>query len=459
MRQLERGLGLVDATSIVLGGIIGASIFLVPAAVAHQVGAPGLALIAWLLSGFLAVFSAMCFAELGAAIPETGGTYAFLKRAFPETPVAFLFGWMMFFAYSTGAIAVVAIMAASYMGQLIEQFTDYGDGTSKAVAVGLIAALTTLNYLGVRIGGNTQAVITFLKVGAILAVIGAALLVFGGEGQPLTPLLPAGASPIGMIEAVGAAMVLSMFSYSGAFFITHVAEEVRRPERNIPLAISISMATVIALYLLLNVAYMHVLPFDELRHSDRVASDMMAAIFGPAGANAMALVVTLSAIGVLNAQLLNYPRIAFALARDGLFFRRVAVIHGRHHTPAIAIILVGLVASVFALSGTYSELLGYVGFVVHFFICLAVVAVMILRRREPDLPRPFKVWGYPFTPLAFLAVSTWYLGNLLINRFDQTVIGILIVGVGLPFYYYWRNRGRSESVPVTSVESSERRNP
>jgi len=440
--KLDRGLGPWKSTSLVLGGIIGVSIFLVSSAMADRVGTPGLLLLTWALSGLLATIAAMAFAELGASVPENGGTYAFLRRAFPGTPIAFSFAWMMFFAYSTGAIAVVAIMAANYLGQFAERFMPYSERTSTLVAVTIIMTLTTLNYFGARLGGGVQTAITALKVSAVIFAIVCALFIFQGEAQPLGAIVVQGDS-LGVTAAnVGGAMVLSFFSYSGAYFVTHVAEEIAEPEKNIPRAIIISMATVLLLYMLLNIAYVYVLPFEVLQRSERVGADMMQAILGPVGADVLTLIVVVSAIGALNAQILNYPRIIFALARDGLFFQRVAEVHPKHRSPSVAILLIGIIASLFALAGTYRQILEYVGFVMHLFICLAVVAVIVLRIREPNLDRPFKVWGYPYTLVLFLLLSVAYLGNLLINSFANTIVGVLIVLSGLPFFYYWRRQCR-----------------
>ena len=437
--QLRRGLGRLEATTLVVGGIIGTTIFLVTSDVARTVGSPELVLLTWLTAGLLAGAAALCFAELSAAIPETGGTYVFLKRAYRSNLVGFGFAWMMCFAYGTGAIAVVAIMAATFLMPVLHRF-GLADGEPVALtAVALIAALTALNSRGIRLGGLTQNVLTFLKIALILIVIVVPLAlaeidfsrVAGQQGMP-ADILPA-------IQNVGTAMILCLFSYSGAYFVTHVAEEVREPQQNVPKAILNGFLIVLALYLAINVMYVAVLPFDEVAASGRIASDVMARVLGRNGEVITAFAIFCSSVGVLNAQLLNYPRIPFALARDGLFFHAIGRVSGSSGAPANAIVLVGALASLFALTGSYTLILGYVAFVSHFFICLAVLAVIVLRIREPDLPRPYRVWGYPLTPIAFLVVSAVYLGNLVITTPRQILVGIGIVVVGLPFYAYWRN--------------------
>lgn len=444
-RQLVRGLGQLEATTLVVGGIIGTTIFLVTSEVAATVGSPALVLLTWLIAGLLAGAAALCFAELSAAIPETGGTYVFLKRAYGSDIVGFGFAWMMCFTYGPGATAVVAIMAATFLLPVLQALGLVGDGNIAVTAIVIIAVLTALNASGVRRGGLTQNVITFVKVTLILAVI---VLPIAGAGAQFERLLAAPTQSEGALAAaqdVGTAMILCLFSFSGAYFVTHVAEEVRTPEKTIPRAILTGFLIVLGLYLAINSAYLVTLPFDEVMRSERIAADMMGTVLGERGALFTAFIIFCSAMGALNTQLLSYPRIPFALARDGYLFRRIAEVNKRSRTPANAIVLVGLLASLFALTGSYSEILSFVAFVSHFFICLAVLAVIMLRIREPDLPRPYRVWGYPATPIAFLLVSAVYLGNLVATRPVAVSAGIVLVLAGLPFYYHWRRASIRQS--------------
>lgn len=434
---LIRGLGRLEATNLVVGGIIGTSIFLITSEIATIVGSPGLVLITWLVAGLLAGAAALCFAELSAAIPRTGGTYVFLKRAYRSEIVAFSFGWMMCFAYGTGAIAVVAIMAATFLIPVLEAVGIPAAGRLGPIAVALIAVLTLLNVQGIREGGITQNVITFLKLLLIAALMSVPLFLGEPRLGRFTEVSNA-ASPGSMAAAVGTALMICLFSYNGAYFVTHVAGEIREPRKNIPKAILGGFLIVLCVYLSINVLYLTVMPFPDIEASERIAADLMGRLLGPAGAILTSAVVFVSAIGVLNAQLLNYPRIQFALASDGLFFRRIAVVSEKTKTPAAAILLVGFFSSLFALTGSYVLILSYVAFVIHFFICLSVIAVIILRVREPELERPYRVWGYPLTPAAFLLVSIFYLGNLLVTQPFNVAVGIAIVLSGLPFYVYWR---------------------
>ncbi|RLA28106.1 MAG: hypothetical protein DRQ63_04300 [Gammaproteobacteria bacterium] len=439
-KTLVKGLGQLEATTLVVGGIIGTTIFLITSNIAELVGSPVLVFITWIVAGLLAGAAALCFAELSAAMPETGGTYVFLRRAYNSELVSFAFAWMICFAYGTGAIAVVAIMAATFLVPVLAAFEfDIAEYVNE-IAVILIVVLTLLNSSGVRHGGLTQNVLTALKVSLLLLVVliplvlvdmQPARLVQGGFGN----------NSLGTtLQNVSDAMILCLFSYSGAYFVTHVAEEVREPHKNIPRAIIVGFLIVFGLYLLANVTYMSTMSFVDVKSSEHIASDVMARALGPKGAVVTAFVIFCSAVGVLNAQLLNYPRIVFALARDGYFFRRIAKINERSRAPSNAIVLVGVIASIFALSGSYVEILGYIAFVIHFFVCLAVLAVIILRIREPELPRPYKVWGYPFTPVAFLLISAVYLFNLIVTKPIAVMIGVGIVLVGVPFYFYWSRK-------------------
>ena len=437
---LKRGLGPLEAVTLVVGGTIGASIFLVPSAVAREVGSPGLALFAWLLTGLMALCGALSFAELAGAIPETGGTYQFLKRAYPGTPIAFLFGWMMFFAYAASATAVTTSLAVESAGHFIAKYTSFTPLMSRSLTVLIILVFTGINCFGVRESGKTQNLLTLLKVGGILAVIGACFALGEGRPQPYAPFFPEGRSLGQTTGSLGTAMILTVFSYSGWYFITHVAGEVREPQKNLPRAIFAGMGILIALYVAVNAAYIYVLPFEALRNSPRVAADAMSAVFGPVGADVISAVAFLSAIGAVNAQLLNYPRIPFSLASDGVFFRKLATVHPTRGTPVNAIAVFAGIACTFAVSGTYQDNLTYVGFVGQLFMALTVFGLIVLRRREPQLARPFRVPLYPLPPLLYIAILTWYLGNLLVNRFAFSMVGIGIVLGGLPFYWYWSRR-------------------
>ncbi|HEX6133853.1 MAG TPA: amino acid permease [Longimicrobiales bacterium] len=445
--DLERGLGVTAAATLVAGAVIGTGIFVSPAIVAREVGAPGLSLLVWGVCGLLALAGGLCFAELGSALPHTGGTYAFLLRAYRVRWLPFLFGWSMFAVVLTGVMAAVATAFSIYAGQFLDGLIPYGLWTQRAVAIACILFLTGMNCMGVRIGGRIQIAFTIAKVAGVGTLILAGLLFAGERHAPLVPLLPA--APVGgTVAAFGVAMIVALFAYNGWWYSTFVAGEVRDPERSIPRSILSGMAVVLVVYVLANVVYLMVLPFDVLQSTERPAAEAMRRIAGSGGADFIAVAVMLSAFGTVNAQLLSVPRIYFAMARDGVFFDSVARVHPRWKTPATAILLQGVVASLLALTGTFQQIITYTAFPNYLFLSLAVAGLVVLRVREPDLPRPFRVPLYPVTPGVFLIVFGWYLVNSLMHAFRDTMVGIVLTLAGLPLYLYWsrRNRRRAEAV-------------
>lgn len=434
--SLARGLGPLAATTLVAGAVIGTGIFLSPSLVAGQVGAPGLSLLVWGLCGVLALCGGLCFAELAAAMPETGGTYVYLRRAFRSELLPFLFGWSMFFVVLTGVQAAVATAFAIYAGYFLGQLFSYGMWEQRAVAVSCIAFLTVMNVLGVSIGGRIQILFTGIKVAALAGMVALGLWLGGGVGAGgITPFLPADRTGGATLAAFGTAMIVTLFAYNGWWYSTFVAGEVRDPRRNVPRSIVIGLALVLVLYLLANIVYLRVLPFEAFQATERPATDVMEALLGPAGGTLIALAVMLSAFGTVNAQMLSIPRIYFAMARDGLFFGWIRRIHPRFRTPAWAILAQGVWASGFAFSGTFRQIVTYTAFPNYFFLSLAVIGLIVLRIREPDLPRPYRVVLYPITPLLFLGVFGWYLVNSVIFEFRDTMVGIVLALSGLPFYY------------------------
>jgi basic amino acid/polyamine antiporter, APA family len=441
---LVRGLGVGGATALVAGTVIGTGIFVSPSLVADQVGAPGLSLLVWALCGLLALCGGLCYAELASALPRTGGQYAYFRRAFGGELFSFLFGWSMFFVVLTGVQAAVATAFAIYAGYFLAPVVSYGVWEQRAVAGACIALLAVMNILGVAIGGRIQVWVTVLKVGALATLVGAGLWLGGGAEAPgaLAPLLPEGRTAGATLGAFGTAMIVTLFAYNGWWYSTYVAEEVRDPERSIPRSIFLGMGIVLVLYLLANVVYLRVLPFEVLRTSERPAAEVMVSLLGTGGGTFIALAVMVSAFGTVNAQMLSIPRIYFAAARDGLFFRWIRKVHPRFRTPAWAIGAQAVWASGFALSGTFRQIVTYTAFPNYFFLSLGVVALMVLRFREPLLHRPYRVFLYPLTPLLFLGVFGWYLLNSVAYEFRDTMVGIVLTLSGLPFYYLlFRRRG------------------
>jgi APA family basic amino acid/polyamine antiporter len=426
----------------VIGGIIGSGIFLSPGLVAKEVGTPGLSLTVWIVGGLIAACGSLCYAELASALPLTGGTYVFLQRAYRSPLLAFLFGWSAFFVTFPGPIAAVATAFAEYASVFLAPIMPYGTVEKRVLAVVVILSLTAINYVSTKHGGAVGVVATALKILALLMIVAGGLIFGGADFSRLSPVLPQGATAAGVIPAFGTGLIASLFAYNGWTYSSYVGGEIKRPERNLPVSILAGIGIVIVLYVTVNLAFLTVIPFEQLRDSNHPATDLMHIVVGPIGAVIIALAVMISTLGAANAVLLSCARSYFAMAKDGLFFEVFDRVHPRWRTPGNAILAQGTMASAFAMSGSFSQILTYYAFLDYFFFTLAVGAVMILRRTEPELPRPYRVWGYPFTPVLFLSICTWYLGNTLVYRTAESLVGIGLTLTGFPFYLHWSRRQR-----------------
>jgi len=444
---LVRALGVREAIAIVVGGIIGSGIFMSPSIVAREAGAPGLSLLVWVAAGGLALCGALCYAELSAAFPQTGGTYRFLREAYPSPMVAFLFGWAFFFVDGTGAVATLATTFGTYAGYFLGHVIPYGVIEIKAAAISCIAIATVANYLGVRSGGHVQNVFTALKVLTLTVLVVSCFALGHGSTTHFVPIVPAGKGALDVASGFGTGMVAALFAYAGWSYTSYVAGEIRDPQRTVPRSILIGMAVVLVIYLSVNVAFLYVLPFKRLATSSLVAADATRQALGPAGGGLIAAGVMISTFGAINAVTLIYPRLGFAMARDGYFFAALGRVHPRFHTPGNAILVQGAVAAAFCIMGSFEQILEYYAFIDFLFFSLAVAAVIVLRVRRPTLPRPFRVWGYPVTPVLFLVVSGWYLVNLFLRRPTESMVGLVIMTVGVPFYFHWRRTRPRDATP------------
>jgi len=428
--ELPRKLGLVDATAIVVGTVIGSAIFLVPASIARSLPSASLILLLWMLSGGLSFFGALAYAELGAMMPATGGQYVYLREAYGPL-LGFLNGWASFLVIQSGAIATLAAGFSIYLSY----FIPLGPVGTKLASVLLIAVLTLVNYGGVRLGAGVQRLFTFLKVAGIGVVVASAFL------SPRHIETASAATSPGFAWTRFACL----WAYEGWSSLSFVAGEVKRPERNLLLGLGLGTAGLIAIYLSANLAYLRVLSLPAIRASDRVAASAAEATMGHIGGTLVSLTILLSIIGASNGSILTSARIYFAQARDGLFFKSVGDIHPRFETPHIAIAVQGIWAVVLALSGSYEVLFSYVIFTAWIFYGLTVLAVIVLRHKAPDLARPYKMWGYPVTPLAFAGIAFWFVINTIITTPGSSLIGLSIVAAGIPVYYFWRRSARPNS--------------
>jgi len=431
--QLLRALGWWETTSIAMGIMIGTAIFIVPAEVTRYVGSPAAALGVWTAGGLLSLFGALSFAEMAAMMPQAGGQYVYLREAYGSL-VSFLCGWAFFLAAQGGGISVLAVGFAEYLGEFF-RMTPW---QQKAAAATAIFLFTIINYRGVKEGGRVQSLLTGVKVGAIVAlIILGFVLVRGVDAEP-GPL--ATRSGGGFVASFGVALVGVLWAFEGWNTCTFAAGEVKNPQRDLPLALILGTMAVIALYLALNLVYYRVLTLQEVTHSTRVGADAAVRIFGRVGAQFVSLLIIISTLGSLNGSILAAPRVYYAMAKDGLFFRWCADIHPQYHTPHWALIVQGIWAVLLVLMGTYEELFTFVVFAGWVFYALTGYAVIVLRRKLPDLPRPYRVFGYPWVPMAFVLASVWFIVNTLIEKPMESGFGVLMVALGVPVYLFWKRR-------------------
>jgi len=436
---LVRALGLWETSAIVVGIMIGTAIFLVPADITRQVGSPRAALAVWLVGGLLSLLGALSFAELAAMFPHSGGQYVFLREAYGPL-VAFLCGWSFFVSAQTGGISVLAVGFAEYLGEV----APLSPWQLKAAAAAAIAAFTAINYVGVREGGAVQSLLTGFKTAAIAGLIILGFVVVrGGAGGPPSLALPKGSS---FAASFGVALVAAFWAYEGWNCGTFVGGEVKHAERNLPLALILGTSAVIALYLGLNLVYYHVLSVPEVAQSPRVAAAAAARFLGRPGALFVTWLIIASTLGSVNGSVLAAPRVYYAMAKDGIFFRWCAVVHPRFRTPHLALLLQGALAILLVLLGTYEQLYTYVIFAAWAFYALTALAVVVLRRKRPNLPRPYRVWGYPVVPLVFVVTAAWFLGNMLVEKPMEAGWGCLILLAGIPVYFVWKRRGVRKQV-------------
>jgi APA family basic amino acid/polyamine antiporter len=448
---LVRGLGLLEATTLIVGSVIGSGIFVAPSIMAGYIQTPGLLLGLWVLGGLLTLFGALAYGEMAAALPRAGGQYVFLTEAF--SPLwGFLYGWTFLLAINTGFIAAVSVAFAKYLGVFLPGIGEgtalfavggYSFTTAQAVALVVIAALTWLNITGLRTGAMVQNVFTIAKVAAVAVLVVLAIASGRGSADHFRPLVGAELGPeglkIGLFAALGVAMSKALFAYDAWNSVTFAAEEMREPERNLPKALVLGTLGIMAVYCAAVAVYLYMVPIQEMYavKDNRIAAEAAQRMIGSAGSAFIAIAIMVSTFGCVNGLILAGARVLFAMGRDRLFFRRAAEVHPTYRTPAPALLLQGAVAAVLTLTGTYSDLLTLTAFSSLLFNTLTVVALFVLRRKRPDLPRPYKAWGYPVLPTLYILVSVFFLYNILVGDPRNSGMGLVLTAVGLPFYAYW----------------------
>lgn len=437
--QLARRLGLFDATMIVMGGIIGSGIFINPYVVARQVHTPFLILMVWTLGGLLALAAAFIWAELASRRPDVGGQYAYLREAF-HPMVAFLYGWVLLLVIQTGGMAAVAVTFSRYFLEMSPL-----PMSDSALAAVVLATLTVINCLGVRAGSTVQSIFMVLKIVAIVAlVVCGFLFIHGPMPGPSSQLLDRPASS-DLLIAIGAAMVPVLFAYGGWQTATFVAAEIKEPEKNLPRGLIFGVVGVVALYLAANFVYLRVLGANGLASTTAPASEVMRLALGNAGARAIAAGIAISTVGFLSQSMLTAPRVYFAMAQDGLFFKAVGRVHPKTHAPIIAIILQGAMAIIIALWGRYEQILNYVVSMDFIFFGLTACCVFVFRRRQDRSSdgRITKVPGHPWTTAIFVAACWLVVLNTIYSYPNNTLIGIAILVAGIPAYLFWRRSRRA----------------
>src|SRR4051794_8043147 len=425
--ELPRRLGFLDALSIVVGIIIGAGIFLVPNLVAQELQSPARILAAWIFAGVISFFGALACAELGTAFPATGGQYVFLREMYGPL-IGFLCGWSMFAVARTAQVAWLAVTMTLYLSY----FVPMSSGAAKFLGLGALALFTAINYWGVNAGALVQKIFTLAKVAGLLLLIGAALLWRGGSAGA-----HAAVSGGFSISQFGVALIACVLACDGWVQLSFVAGEIRNPRRNILWALAIGSAACTAVYVLANIAYMRVLSIAEIAASEHVGASVAERVMGHAGGAIVSVIILMSIIGTLNGCFLTSPRIYFAQARDGLFFRKFGEVHPRHQTPGFAIVAQALWAAVLLISGSYESLLDYAMFAIWLSYGFMVAGVIVLRIKRPGLVRPYRMWGYPVTPILFLLITTWFLGNMIVSRPVPSLAGLGLILTGLPIYFVW----------------------
>ena len=432
-RELARVLTLRDLVLIVVGTTIGSGIFTVPGAVLRQSGGDlGVALVVWVVGSILALLGALTFGELGALLPDAGGSYVYVREAFGALP-AFLLGWTLFLAINTGSTATLAVAFANYLGELV----PLGPPAHKLASVAMILAVTTVNIRGVRQAASVQNWSTTLKVGAIFSLALASFALGDGFRRSDTHVFTTRLS-LPSLSAAGVALLGVLWAYEGWQNVTNSAGEAADPQRTFARGIGLGTAALVVIYLTANASYVAAVGASGVAATDRVTADVVQALFGTAAAKLVTLIILVSIFSAANGLALTGPRMYFTMARDGVFFRALAEVHPRFGTPALAVAASAAWATLLALSGTFEQLFTYVVFASWIFAALAAGSVFVLRHRQPAAPRPFRVPGYPITPALFIAAAVAIVLNTVFARPREALIGLAIVGTGAPAYFGWK---------------------
>lgn len=453
--ELVRGLSLTAAIMIVAGSMIGSGIFRKPATMAGQLMSPELLLIIWLVAGIITFIGALCNAEVSGMIDATGGQYVYFQKMYGNF-VSYLYGWSVFAVIQTGAGAAIAYVFGEYLGYFIkypqlpetwQSFSFYipivgniyplAEFGAKIAAISCILFLTAINYAGVLFGGAVQSFVTFIKIASMVVL--SFLLLTSGSGSfsnIATGFSLPQSTATNVISLFGLAIAGAFWAYDGWNNLTFVAGEIKNPQRNVPLGLLYGTLIVVVVYLLINIAYLYVLPIDKMAKSPLVAATAAEVVFGSNGALLISIAVIISTFGALNGNILSTARVCFAMARNNMFVKSLDKIHPKFATPHTSLVAQGLWSCLLVLSGTFDTITDYVMFASWLFYMLGAYGVIILRKKMPEISRPYKVWGYPYTPMIFVVFSLLFLLNTLISDYENAAMGALLILLGLPFYYW-----------------------
>jgi APA family basic amino acid/polyamine antiporter len=449
--ELVKGLGVFSATSVVAGTMIGTGVFVVPGIMLTQVGTPSMVVMVFVAAGVLSLFGALSYAELGAALPQAGGEFVYMHRAYGPL-FGFLYSWTQFIIAKTASIAAIATGFVLYLAYFFPRLHETVWGTSwqlggygldlrlTGLQIGatlMVLLLSGLNILGVRRSGAVQTLFTASKLLVLLILIVLGLTYGHGSWQGFRPFFAAGGQG-GMLAAFGVATISALWAYDGWNNLSMVAGEVRNPQRNLPRALIGGALLVLIVYVLVNLAYFHVLPFSQVRGTTTVASDCARRLLGNGGGAFIAVGVMISTFATLNGSILAGSRIPYATAREGLFPGALGTVHPRFHTPAVSLVWQAVIAGLFTLTGGYQSLYTKAIFSEFLFYALCTAGVFVLRVREPALPRPYRTWGYPLVPALFVILSVCLLVNTFWQQRADSLWGVVLVGSGIPAYWIWR---------------------
>jgi APA family basic amino acid/polyamine antiporter len=457
--QFLRKLNLLDSTSLVIGAVIGSGIFMTAGFIAEYLPSPGLMLIVWLVGGLITTSGALSFAELGAMFPKAGGQYIYIREAYGPW-AGFFFGWGFFWFIMCGGIATLGVAFAEFLGYFIPALStqsyifqlnvlgsSYSLSTGQLVAVGSILILSGVNYFGIKTGAIVQNIFTFLRIAAIAAFVILGLTL--GKKAGITDFsqifsVETGLSFDTLMSLFGLALIAVLWTYDGWYSPTCTAEEIKKPERNLPLSLIMGTLGITLIYLLMNLVYIMALPIDKMKGVTRIGELASNQLFGPTATHFFSAAIMISIFGCLSATIIYGPRVYYAMAKDRSFFKSMAYIHPRYRVPSKALVGQAIWSSLLCLSGTYKGLFEYVVFALVIFFALTGFAVIVLRFKQPDRKRPYKTWGYPVIPLFFVIVNLAVFFNIVINQPLKSTIGLIMLAIGIPAFLYWKKKARKD---------------